>query len=286
MKRKRLISCLLALALLLPTLLSLGGCAAKNTVVLRVFSWEEYIDEGGEDSYAASEDNPNPLPVIAEFENWYEETYQTPVRVEYSTFGTNEDMYNQLKLGNTYDLVCPSEYMIMKLIAEDMLEPLNEEFFDEENELNYYVNNVSPYIADVFEEERELNGVKHKLATYSAGYMWGTTGLIYNPEAEKDVEQKGWSVLLDPAYKKRVTTKDNVRDSYFVGLAIRYRDDLLKLDKNADNYNSELTKMMNRTDDVAIAEVQKVLLEMKENIFGFETDTGKSDMVKGTISIN
>lgn len=288
MKRKRFISCLLAFVLLLPTLFSLSGCAAKDTVVLRVFSWEEYIDEGGEDSYAASDKNPDPLPIIEEFEKWYEEIYQTSVRVEYSTFGTNEDMYNQLKLGNAYDLVCPSEYMIMKLIAEDMLEPLDEEFFNEDNEQNHYIHNVSPYIASVFEEDRVLNGVTHQLKTYSAGYMWGVTGLVYNREqvSDEELDSKGWSIMLDPAYKKRVTTKDNVRDSYFVGLAIEYRDELLALDKNADNYNSELTKIMNRTEDADIAAVQEVLLKMKENIFGFETDTGKSDMVKGTISMN
>lgn len=90
--------------------------------------------------------------------------------------------------------------------------------------------------------------------------------------------------MLDSAYKNKVTTKDNVRDSYFVGLGILYRDELLALDKSASDYNEKVTEIMNRTDEASVDKVQKILTDMKENIFGFETDTGKSDMVKGTIS--
>lgn len=66
--------------------------------------------------------------------------------MEYSTFGSNEDLYNQLTLGNDFDLVCPSEYMFMKLIAEERLQPLSEGFFDTETEENYYARGVSGYI--------------------------------------------------------------------------------------------------------------------------------------------
>ena len=60
------------------------------------------------------------------------------VRVEYSTYGTNEELYNQMVMGDTYDLVCPSEYMIMKLMAEGLLEPFSSNFYDESIEENYY----------------------------------------------------------------------------------------------------------------------------------------------------
>lgn len=68
--------------------------------------------------------------MVDEFEAWYEETYGEKVRVEYSTFGTNEDLYNQMTLGDTFDLVCPSEYMIMKMMEEGSLEPYSDEFSD------------------------------------------------------------------------------------------------------------------------------------------------------------
>ena len=73
-----------------------------------------------------------------DFEEWYYETYGQRVKVEYSCFGTNEELYNMLTLGDKFDLVAPSEYMIMKLMTEDRLVPYSEDFFDEDNELNYY----------------------------------------------------------------------------------------------------------------------------------------------------
>ena len=288
---KKKLAILLSLLFLLPVVSSLGGCSAKAKV-LHVYNWEEYIDEGGEGSYGDDylELGKNAPSIIDDFEVWYEETYGERIRVEYSTFGTNEDLYNQLKLGDKYDLVCPSEYMIMKLAAEGMLEPLDEEFFDETNENNFYVNNVSPFIRRKFDEGKMQVAGKSEpqsWSSYAAGYMWGTTGLVYNPEGvTEEALSQGWKIMLDSDFRKKVTTKDNVRDSYFVGLGIVYRDELLSLDKDADNYNATVTEIFNRTDAETVKKVQDTLLAMKNNIFGFETDTGKSDMVKGTILLN
>lgn len=77
--------------------------------------------------------------MVEDFENWYYENYGVKVNVQYSCFGTNEDLYNMLTLGDVYDLVCPSEYMIMKLMSENKLEPLSDGFFDENNDKNYYI---------------------------------------------------------------------------------------------------------------------------------------------------
>ncbi len=295
MNAKKITCTLTAASLLLPAV-ALSGCGNKEEIRLRVYSWEEYIDEGGEGSYVYDVlEEENAPALIDDFESWYEQTYGTPIRVEYSTFGTNEDMYNQLKLGDTYDLVCPSDYMIMKLAAENMLEPLSDGFYDAENELNYYVNNVSPYIRSIFDNGKmTADGGEHSWSEYAAGYMWGTTGLIYNPEAVSDEAlAQGWGIMLDPAFRKKVTTKDNVRDSYFVGLAIYYKEELLRLKSEYDadalsteEYNRQITLLMNDTDEKTVAEVQNILLQMKENIYGFETDTGKSDMVKGNIFLN
>ena len=120
-----------------------GGCAgnAENKETeLRIANWEEYMDEGGWDEEERIVlDNGVTIfgekPLYEDFEDWYFETYGMRVRVEYSSFGTNEDLYNQLNLGDTYDLVCPSEYMIMKLMAEDRLEPYSEAFYDKNNEI-------------------------------------------------------------------------------------------------------------------------------------------------------
>ena len=283
---KRTASLFLSVALLAPTLLSLGGCSSNGEITLRVYNWEEYIDEGGKGSYDYDYDetgNADTRPILDKFEEWYETEYGKSVRVVYSTFGTNEDLYNQLKLGDKYDLVCPSEYMIMKLAAEGMIEPLDT------NSLTIYNENVSDYIAEVFQNTPAVG--EEPLEKYAAGYMWGVTGLVYNPEAnggaiESDLKEKGWGIMLDPAYKKKVTTKDNVRDSYFVGLGILNREELLNLDQSASDYGEKLTAIMNDVSPETVTRVKEVLLKMKENIFGFETDTGKSDMVKGTISMN
>ncbi|MCI8499905.1 MAG: extracellular solute-binding protein [Clostridia bacterium] len=292
--KKRIFSALLALTFALPSLALFSGCSSGKTITLRVYNWAEYIDEGGEDSYLYDEtENPDPDGVVTDFENWYEETYGASVRVEYSTFGTNEDLYNQLKLGDKYDLICPSEYMIMKLAAEGMLEPYSESFFDETDPLNYYVNNVSPFIKNVFDSGKiTIEEKEHRWSEYAAGYMWGTTGIVYNPERvdTEDLKQ-GWSILCDPKYKGKVTTKDNVRDSYFVGLAIVYKDELLALDRTDPDYNKKLTEIMNYTEqdmygENVVEKVKNVLLQMKKNIFGFETDTGKNDMMTGKISMN
>ena len=126
------------------------------------------------------------------------------------------------------------------------------------------------------------------------GYMWGTTGLVYNPEyiTEEQLEL-GWALMLDESVKGKVTTKDNVRDSYFVGLAILFEEELLDLKARHEagelsdaDYTAQVTDYMNRTDEETVAKVQQILLDMKENLFGFETDTGKHDMVTGTIWLN
>lgn len=292
---KKTASLLLSVALLAPTLFSLGGCSSNGEITLRVYNWEEYIDEGGEGSYDYDHDetgNADTRPILDKFEEWYETEYGKSVRVEYSTFGTNEDLYNQLKLGDKYDLVCPSEYMIMKLAAEGMIQPLD---FDLTEKHNYYNDYVSPFIREKFENGSMLVKGESELqpwSKYAAGYMWGVTGLVFNPafvDEETDLktgDYSGWKALINPKYRNKVTTKDNVRDSYFVGLGILNRDKLLNLEKDAPDYNDELTKLMNDVTPETVANVKEILMKMKENIFGFETDTGKSDMVKGTIHMN
>ena len=102
--------------------------SGSEEVVLRVCNWEEYIDLGDWDEEETIELESGDIigenSMVKDFEEWYEETYGIKVKVEYSTFGTNEDLYNMLTLGDEYDLVCPSEYMFMKLMTEKQLVPL------------------------------------------------------------------------------------------------------------------------------------------------------------------
>ncbi len=333
--KKSAFSIALAGAMLLPTLAALTGCGGEDVITLRVYNWEEYIDEGGEGTFIfdelhelnedgkpvldakgnhihiesdivnddykdwyketmghdLSEEGPE---ILNDFCEWYEKTYHQKIRVEYSTFGTNEDMYNEIVLGNEYDLLCPSDYMIMKLAAEGRLEKYDESFFDETLPENYYVRNVSPFIAEKFANNgglklrKDPDGNDIYWKDYAAGYMWGTTGFVYNPEyvSEEELDAIGWRAFTDSRFKGKITAKDNVRDTYFAALGVTYQDELLSLDPSADGYIDRLTEIFNATDEDTIAEVEPILLDIKDNIYSFETDTGKSDMVQGKIWLN
>ncbi len=358
MSGKKIASIALASLFLLPSLTALSGCNRGGEIVLRVYNWEEYIDEGGkgafiydelhledgeesdivDDGYRAwyeetmrtplSEDGP---AILDDFCLWYEAEYGQKIRVEYSTFGTNEDMYNEIVLGNEYDLLCPSDYMIMKLAAEGRLERYDDgrdengepdgsyDFFDPALPNNYYVRNVSPFIAEKFannaglEVRNDENGKPITWQDYAAGYMWGTTGFVYNPNPTdragnpilfKDADGEttdlgtllasiGWEAFTEPQFKGKVTAKDNVRDTYFAALGVKYQEELLTLTQqfaggslDKQGYTDKITGIFNATDEKTISEVEPVLMDIKKNIYGWETDTGKADMVKGNVYLN
>lgn len=279
-----LFACMLAV-------LALSGCGRddENVIVLRVNSWEEYIDEGdweeGEEIELAdgrvifSESG-----IVEDFEEWFYETYGMNVRVEYSTFGTNEELYNQMTMGDTYDLVCPSEYMIMKLMAEGMLEPFSNDFYDESIEENYYAKGVSPYIKGVFDE---LSINNQPLSKYAAGYMWGTLGIVYNPEYVSAEDAAHWNILLSEKFTKCVTIKDSVRDAYFAGSCILNEEKINSAEfLNAPNYLNNLSELLNATDADTVDAVEGILSDIKDNVYSFETDSGKADMVTGKVVAN
>ena len=260
-----------------------------DEIVLRVCNWEEYIDLGDwDDEELIDLDNGTEIlgvnPMYKDFEDWYYELTGQRVRVEYSCFGTNEDLYNQLTLGDTYDLVCPSDYMLMKLMSEGMAEPFSDHFFDETDENNYYVRGVSPYIADVF-KENEINGEAWN--RYAACYMWGTTGVLYNPEVMTEEEASTWAVFDNPKFRRQLTLKDNVRDTYFAALGYLRANELTAEEfLNDPDYQEKLTRIMNDVSPETINEVERLLQHMMGNIYALETDSGKADMVTGKIVAN
>lgn len=260
----------------------------SGEVVLRVCNWEEYIDLGDWDEEETIELESGDIigenSMVEDFEEWYEETYGVKVKVEYSTFGTNEDLYNMLTLGDEFDLVCPSEYMIMKLMREGKTVPLSEEFFDSSDENNYYIKGVSPYIRKIF-DEHEIDG--EPWSRYAAGYMWGVTGIVYNPEVVDREEASTWKILSNPKFSRQVTIKDNVRDSYFAAVGA-IKADLLTSPEflSLPDYSQWLEEEMNDTSPEMIAQVQDYLQMCKDNVYSFETDSGKSDMITGKVVAN
>lgn len=270
---KKKISLSLAVCLALSSL-ALTGC--KNNVfgsrdnVLRVASWDEYIDMGGADSY-----DPSSREMYNEFEDWYYEQTGKRITVEYVALQDNETMYNKIKMGDDYDLLCPSEYMAMKLKMENRLRAFPDSFFDTSVETNYYAKNVSRYTKAVFE--------KTGLSQYIAGYMWGSTGFVFNPEKIDREIMNSWKCLTSSECKRKITAKDNVRDSYFMGLGLYYEDELLSLDPDAADYADILAEKMNDTSQKTMDAVQVCLEKARQNLYGLETDEGKTDVAAGRL---
>lgn len=294
---KKVLSSVLATALLVPLFSALPGFTAESEaslasgedeIVLKVCNWEEYIDEGDWDDDEVidleSGDIFGENPLYEDFQDWFYETYGKKVRVEYSCFGTNEELYNMLTIGDEYDLVCPSDYMIMKLMSEGWLEPFSEEFFDKGTEENYYVRGVSPFIREVF-DENEIGG--EKWSKYAAGYMWGVTGIVYNPEEVTREEASTWNIYTNDNVYRQITIKDNVRDAMFAAVGAVKADKLTSEEfVNSEDYSQRLMDEMNDVSEETVLAVQDYLQKAKDNLYSFETDSGKSDMITGKVLAN
>ena len=283
-------------SIVLSALLLLGGACftacnnggeqqgGSDENILRVASWDEYIDMGGEDSYYSADSRP----LYEEFEDWYKATYGKTIKVEYIALQDNETMYSKIKMGDSYDLLCPSEYMIMKLAAEDKLKPFPKSFFDAKQTHNYYAKNVSPYIKSVFEKGKLANG--KSWSDYAAGYMWGSTGFVFNPEKIDREVMTSWNCVTSEACERKITAKDNVRDSYFMGLGMYYEAELLALKAKYESggisnaeYTSTLARYMNDTSVETMGKVKKHLEAMRKNLYGLETDEGKLEVISGRL---
>lgn len=184
---KKIFSVLCVLLLLIGCL-CFTGCSATKVITLNVYNWGEYISDGSEDSVDSN----------AEFEAYYYETFGVPVKVNYTTYASNEDMYNKLHSGATsYDVVIPSDYMIERMIAEDMLLELNFE-------------NI-PNFEFIAEEYRNLfYDPENK---YSVPYTCGMVGIIYN-SGMIDEDPTGWDCMWDEKYSGQILQFNNPRDAF------------------------------------------------------------------------
>ena len=178
--------------------------ASSGPLTLNVYNWGEYISDGSEDSY----------DTIREFEDWYQETYGQKVNVNYDTYASNEDMYSKLSSGAvSYDVVVPSDYMIQRMIKEDLLLPLN---FD--NIPNY--ENIDEAFRGLFYDPEDK---------YSIPYTYGIVGVIYNANEVEEADVDGWNLPWNEKYSGRILQFNNSRDAF--GTAM-YK---LGLDVNSEN---------------------------------------------------
>ena len=261
---KKILTFILISFIMAPTF-SLFGCKTSqnsaNINTIRVCNCEDYIDES----------------LFEEF------TEETGIEVIYSTYGTNENLYNELVINpNSYDLVVPSEYMIEKLAIEGRIQPLtqSEQYQDY---LTGYNDTISPFIKEKLQsikiDDGEYKDDNLTLYDFMVGYMWGTMGWVYNTDNVSVDDVKNWyNPFNNSDIYKRITIKDAVRDSYIVGLAMVYKEEL-----ELTNDNAVITEILNRTDKESIKLVGDKLSSLKDKLYGFEVDSGKNDIVLGNI---
>ena len=239
--------------------LVLSACSGDDSrqKILKVYNWADYIDES----------------LLSEFEEWYFEQTGEEVEGVYQLFDINEIMLAKIERGKEdFDVACPSEYIIERMLKNDLLLPINKDFGSTPN----YLGNVAPYIQNVFSQ---IDGSGKDPNDYAVGYMWGTTGFLYNPKYVTDEEVSTWSALWNPKFDKKLLIKDAFRDVYSP-LLIYANQDRLRAGEVT------LQELMHDSSDESIATVEALLKKAKPYVAGWEADFGKEIMTKEKAWLN
>lgn len=210
---KRILTVALCAILLSLTALPLVSCEKSNSskvTELYVYNWGEYISDGSEGSLDSNE----------AFEEWYYETYGERVKVTYSTYSSNEDMYAKLSAGAvSYDVIVPSDYMIERLIDEDMLAPL-----DYSN-----IPNIVNIVPEFYGKDAKFDYYDEG-NVYSVPYFYGMIGIIYNTTMVDEADTGSWDLMWNEKYKGNILQFNNSRDAfgtaqYYLGIDVNTRDE-------------------------------------------------------------
>ena len=251
---KRILHIVLALATLLTV-----GCAGDDArkSILKVYNWADYIDE----------------ELLTEFQDWYYEQTGEEVEVVYQLFDINEIMLAKIERGKEdFDVACPSEYIIERMLKNNLLLPINKDFGATPN----YLGNVSPFIHDVFEK---IDGNGKNANDYAVGYMWGTTGFLFNPKYVTREEASTWSSLWNAKFDKKLLIKDAFRDVYSPLLIYANQERIRSGEITMD-------ELMHDSTDESIAVVEALLKQAKPYVAGWEADFGKEIMTKEKAWLN
>lgn len=264
--------------------------------ILKVYNWGDYIDE----------------ELLDEFEVWYEEQTGCEVEIVYQTFDINEVMLAKIEKGEAdFDVVCPSEYIIERMMRNNLLQPIVNEAFIADLEstgTENYLDCVSPYLKRQFDHiitpEPDMNA-----NDYSVGYMWGTTGILFNTDYVTAEEAMSWNLMFDERLEGKILVKDAFRDVYSPMLVyaktleareagILAADETLPLNVEAamerglyDYDKGEPTvptieDLMFDSSNDSISLVEEYLKKMKRLVAGWEADFGKEMMTQNKAWIN
>jgi len=227
---------IIAISLIMVTMtLTLSGCSASGTSnengSVYVYNWGEYID-------------PDVLTMFEE---------ETGIEVIYDEFETNEIMYPKIESGaSSYDVVCPSDYMIQKMIENDLLAEIN---FDN-------VPNAKANIGEQYWEQSTQFDSENK---YSVPYCWGTLGILYNKTMVSG-PITSWADLWDEQYADSILMQDSVRDAFMVALAL-------------NGFS------MNSTNEEELQIAKASLIEQKPLVQAYVVDQVRDKMIGGEAAL-
>ena len=241
-------------------LLSLTGCynsGEPRERVLKIYNWADYIGDG----------------VLEDFQAYYKEQTGENIRIVYQTFDINEIMLTKIEKGHEdFDVVCPSEYIIERMLKKRLLLPIDTNFAHSPN----YMKNVAPFIR---EQINKLSQPGEEASRYAVCYMWGTAGLLYNRAYVPDSVAASWDCLWNKRYAGKILMKDSYRDAY--GTAIIYAHA-----KELEAGSVTVEELMNDYSPQAMELAEKYLKALKPNIAGWEADFGKEMMTKNKAWLN
>lgn len=216
----------IALLIVMATLICLTGTACgEKAVTLQVLNWGDYIAPELLDQFEA----------------------ETGIQVNYTTMANNEEMLVKLSAPDCiYDVCFPSDYIIEKLIADDMLHPLNKDNIPN-------MKHIDPRFMDLsFDPDN----------TYSVPYMWGTVGILYNTTLVDEADMDTWGALWNEKYAGQIIMYDSIRDS--IGVTLKY-----------------LGHSLNTRDEAHIEEAEAALIAQKPLLYAYLGDSAKERMISG-----
>ena len=228
---KRFIAMLLCGALCVATLTGCGSSDSGENGEVYVYNWGEYID-------------PETISMFEE---------ETGIKVIYDEYDTNETMYPKVQAGSsTYDLICPSDYMVAKMLENDLLQEIN---FDN-------IPNAKANIGAQYYEQATEFDPDNK---YFVPYCWGTVGILYNKTMVDD-PVTSWSILWNEKYADNILMQDSVRDAFMVALKL-------------NGYS------MNTLNEAELQTAKQALIDQKPLVQAYVVDQVRDKMIGGEAAL-
>jgi spermidine/putrescine transport system substrate-binding protein len=249
-----------AIILLIAVVFSSNACKESDESrkkILKIYNWADYIDED----------------LLTEFPKWYKEQTGEDVRIMYQTFDMAEVMYTKVALGKEdFDLVCPTQYIIERMLKQNMLLPIDRNF----GKTGDFLGNISPFLLNRMDA---FSVPDKKAVDYMVPYMWGTSGILYNTKLISPEEVQSWACFWNPKNKGKILMKDHYWDVYNMCAIWGFYPDIASGKRTRYDVSNDHT-------DEDIAMVEKQLKLLQPNLAGWEADFGKEMMTKGEAWMN